>query len=495
MATYSVFFVRHGQKASSNTFNSLENKALHLTSLGEEQALAVGRFLKQFLIPQIVVSDFPRAQKTAELANQTMHAAVRTEPRFGERILFAEEDIDEDMSKKEFEKSQEDWSYKTKGGESLNNVVARFSQAMTTINHQTAVFTHGRALQTYLHVAFPLAGFGGKELIIDEASVYRVDYVDGKAIGYAYLFSPLDEQSDAERIIPTPADTLVKYITDPPRILKTHLTPDSAGHDIQKNDYEFLSLNYLQAIGIAVPPHLSLLEQGKYMRIDFIEGKTLTQSITDGGTNLYQLGRALHDIHTKLSKKPAAGFTINTPDPTLNAHNAINLQALTLGWLNKTETLGKTPLTAAFLSGLCLAKKTLQQHPEYLRADSIIYGDFKPDNTIVHDDFFVFIDPHLSYGLLSCDLGKFISRLYLINPANARGLITQFLDGYGLAKNQHEEVMQMTAFDILNMYSRLIAKGLFDQELDIPSHEKAQQTMLFCLETIVPQLLQVGRLS
>ena len=194
-------------------------------------------------------------------------------------------------------------------------------------------------------------------------------------------------------------------------------------------------------------------------------------------------------------KKSAAGFTINAPNSTLNAHNAINLHALTLSWLDKTDRLAKTPITAAFLSGLNLAKTTLQQHPEYLRAESIIYGDFKPDNIIVHDDSFVFIDPHLSYGLLSCDLGKFISRLYLIDPANAGDLITQFLDGYGIAKNQHEEVMQMTAFDILNMYSRLIAKELFDRELGIPSHQKAQQTMLFCLTTIVPQLLQAGRQS
>jgi Ser/Thr protein kinase RdoA (MazF antagonist) len=211
--------------------------------------------------------------------------------------------------------------------------------------------------------------------------------------------------------------------------------------------------------------------------------------------NLYQIGKALHNIHTKLSKKPAAGFTVHAPDPTLNAHNAINLKALSLGWLDKTDALAKAPITMAFLSGLNLAKTTLQQHPEYLRAESVIYGDFKPDNIIVHDDSFVFIDPHLSYGLLSCDLGKLVSRLYLIDPANAGDLIMQFLDGYGLTKSQHEEVMHMAAFDILNMYSRLIAKGLFDRELGIPSHEKAQQTMLFCLETIVPRLLQVGRWS
>lgn len=497
MNIQSIYFVRHGQKQSSTTYNSVANKNLDLTPEGEAQAAAVGRFLQNIPVDTIITSPFRRAQKTALIANKFLGVKIRTDAQFGERILFTKDSITETESMREFEKSQNDWNYHTDGGESLNAVVERFSHAAASILSRDSirnavVFTHGRAMQSYLYAALSANELGGTQLKIESATIYRVDYQERKPISYSLLFAPVADDSLSSKIlVPTIADTIVKN-SENRHILKTHLTPGFMAHDVQKNQYEFNSLTYLEAIGIKVPGGLGLVELGKYIQMDFIKGITFGEIIAHkpDSSVFNALGTLLSEIHSAtLQHKPPTELTISAPNGSINAQCALNFQQHTCTWLSSgANKLDTSSTNIAFINALKHAHKLLDKHSEYLISENIVHGDFKPDNILVSDNELFTIDPHLSYGRYSCDIAKMIARIYLMNPSRAKEYIQAFLGGYSQDFNA-DEVYHMAGFDILNTYSRLISKKLFNKEKAITSHVKTVDNMTFCLEKIVPALL------
>ncbi len=494
MVLQQVYFVRHGEKASSNTYNSKKNSTLELTERGEQQARAVGRFLKPLSIQIGFSSPYTRARRTAELSNETLTIPISIEPSFSERVLLAKDAVSELESKLVFDKSQADWTYHTDSGESLVAVVNRFTKGVNRILldkslERIVVFTHGRALQSYLHSSFPDDGFGDAQLSVPSASIYRVDYNDGTPVSVNMLFIPFTESASQDTPIPTLADTIVKKIKNT-TIHKSHLTPDRTASDVQKNIYEIESLNYLESIGVAIPGNRTLIDSGAFIQMDYIPGKTLGEVLVtqeDHTNQLHETGKLLRSIHNAIDahERPST-FMVNAADGTINAQCALNMKNLTLSWLgNYSKKQQDTVLTAI----LNQVSSILKSHPEYLVSDKVIYGDFKPDNLIVSDKVLYSIDPHFSYGRRSCDPAKMIARLYLASPKKAEAQVLSFIEGYGETEYM-AEIYHMAAFDILNTYSRLLARNLLDDRLAIASHRKTVENITTCIETVVPRLLK-----
>lgn len=487
-ARQSIYFIRHGQKQASQTHNSIKNKNLRLTSVGLFQSRVVAQFLKTLDIKQVYSSDYPRAIDTANITSKLLGLPVVIKNGFGERILFTHE-VDDKISKREFIKSQKDWSYRNSGGESLISVTERFTRTVNEVladsNNDTAVFTHGRALQTYLSNNFPGVDFDLVSLIISPGDVYRVDYENGVPVDWSFVFAPAEFDSLVGKTISTLADTLVIRKLQTKKILKTHILDEVSGHNIPANIYEKESLDLLQSIGLSVPGKRKLLGQGRYISMNYISGDTFGDLLSGGKDTLNiskKAGTLLRIFHDKINKNTDnLTIEINTPNANLNAQCAINFNAL-------TSKLCNEKLQSPFSKAVRLAEGIILKNPQYLQSPDIIYGDFKPDNLVVGSHGIYLIDPHLSYGRLSCDVGKMISRLYLINPKKASENIDSFLSGYKPTANMLREIRHMAGMDILNTYSRIVAKNQLSDKTDILSHRQTLKNIEYCISQVVPSL-------
>ncbi len=498
MAKNSVFFVRHGEKEASTTFNSFTNKQLPLTPAGRQQSHAVGNYLTRQSIVSIYASDYRRALETATITSQELGLDITVEPRFGERLLLARE-VDARTSKGEFEKSQKDRSYRPDGGESLDDVTKRYEQAVETILKDspgpTAVFTHGRALQTYLDTVFSESGFSVTELVIQPGDVYRVDYEDGEPVAQSFVFAPLTAEEIAGTFT-TLADTVVRRNASTKKVEKTHLYT-GVGHNVQANVYEKFSLDILKKLGVPVPGSRRLINRGRYLTMNYISGQTLGTRLTESEnlkSQLRRLGMIIRSFHEEINSKKrdeSPNETIKGPDSELNAQCALNFNELTL---KHVLINADNPLNSLFIKATKLAAQVVQSNPDYLESPDIIYGDFKPDNILIGSRNIYMIDPHLSYGRVSCDLGKMIARLYLTDPDNAAQNVAALLEGYRPAAYMLQEIRDMAGFDILNTFSRLSAKKQFSKKIDIPSHRRSLESMEYCLCVVVPALFQNGNI-
>lgn len=473
-----VYFVRHGEKQDSPSHNSILNKNLTLTKTGILQAEVAGQYLASVGIFHVYSSHYKRAEQTAEIISKLTETTVSIDSRLGERVLFTR-DVSSDLAKKEFIKSQNDWDYKTNGGESLNESVARFSIGVNNIIRSSnlsaiAIVTHGRILQSYLKQMFIDNKFGERDLIINFCDIYKVEYENDIPISYDFVFSPLSDELDLTNKITTLAQTLVIKSSDN-KIFKTHLFSGCA-HDIQSNIYEKKSLDLIAECGLPIPKGVELINMGKWLTMNFTSDKNLGDLLSnsvDVRTNLKEIGKLIRKFHDTCSKGMINDNKINIKQSNqlLNSQCALNFKELTLS--NRTKPPQKEQLNySLFKAGVKLANKTLLLNPQYLENVDLIYGDLKPDNILIEDKKIFFIDPLLSYGRKSCDLGKMVARLYLTNFELAEDNINALFDGYQVDSLMKKEIYDMAAFDILNTYSRALAKGYLSRSIKIPSHKK-----------------------
>lgn len=485
-----VYFVRHGEKQDSPSHNSILNKNLTLTKTGILQAELAGRYLASVGILHVYSSHYKRAEQTAEIISKLAETTISIDSRLGERVLFTR-DVSSGLAKKEFIKSQNDWDYKTNGGESLNESVARFSIGVNNIIRSSnlsaiTIVTHGRILQAYLKQMFIDNKFGERDLIINFCDIYKVEYEDDIPISYDFVFSPLSDELDLTNKITTLAQTLVVKSSDN-KIFKTHLFSGCA-HDIQSNIYEKKSLDLITECGLSIPKGVELINMGKWLTMNFTSDKNLGDLLSnsvDVRINLKEIGKLIRKFHDTCSKGMINDNKINIKQSNqlLNSQCALNFKELTLS--NKTKPPLKERLNFnLFKTGVELANKTLVLNPQYLENADLIYGDLKPDNILIEDKKIFFIDPLLSYGRRSCDLGKMVARLYLTNFESAEDNINAFFDGYQADSLMKKEIYEMAAFDILNTYSRFLAKGYLSRSIEIFSHKRAMLNMEKCLRLV-----------
>lgn len=487
----SIYFIRHGEKETSSTYNSISNKKLGLTEKGERQAELVSDYLAGCDIKHVYSSDYDRALQTSAPTANRLHLPVTISNGLGEQVLLTE-DVSAAVSKSEFIKSQRDWNYKSSGAESLNEVVVRFSQAVGDLLSDTdgtvAVFTHGRALQSYLARALSAKDYSIAQLIIDNGDVYCVDYINDSPIRASRVYIPIKNIMKGSQM-PTMADTIVVKDLVAKKVQKTHIFKQSQGHNIQANIYEKDSLDLLRSIGQKVPGNRKLLDHGRYISMNYISGGNFGDLIAEKGDvtrHAANLGKILRDIHNKINDPSLSiSFQIRPVDSNFNSQCALNFSELTA---KNVHNANSRHLESVFSDNIAIASKALDANPNYLSAPEIVHGDFKPDNVIIASNGAYLVDPHLSYGRSSCDLGKMIARFYLTRPETAAANTAALLAGYKPPVSLLREIRHMAGFDILNTFSRLVAKNQLTPIDGITSHRLTLDNLEYCMKEAVPAL-------
>jgi len=487
----SIYFIRHGEKETSSTYNSISNKKLGLTKRGEEQAERVSIYLAKCDIKYVYSSDYARALQTSSPTANRLHLPVTISKGLGERVLLTE-DVDTTVSKLEFVKSQRNWNYKTLDGESVNEVIARFSKAVDNLLSNTdgavAVFTHGRALQSYLARVLSVKEYSIAQLIIDNGDVYRVDYINGNPIKASRVHVPIKSMVRGSQM-PTMADTIVVKDLVAKKVLKTHTFKQSQGHNIQANIYEKDSLDLLCSIGQKVPGNRRLLDYGRYISMNYISGGNFGDLLAEKGEatkHARNLGKILRDMHDKINNPSLSiPFQIRPVNSDFNSQCALNFSELTVKNAHNTDAM---QLSSVFSNNIAIARKILDANPNYLSTPEIVHGDYKPDNVIIASSGTYLVDPHLSYGRRSCDLGKMIARFYLTRPETAPENTAALLAGYKPHVSLLREIRHMAGFDILNTFSRLIAKNQLAPIDGIASHKLTLDNLEYCMKEAVPAL-------
>lgn len=86
-----LYFIRHGEADYNllDRVNAHPHVANNLTATGREQAACCRQALADIRIELMYCSEFPRAQQTAQIINQTIAAPLLVDARFNETGAFA----------------------------------------------------------------------------------------------------------------------------------------------------------------------------------------------------------------------------------------------------------------------------------------------------------------------------------------------------------------------------------------------------------------------
>ncbi len=299
-----------------------------------------------------------------------------------------------------------------------------------------------------------------------------------------------DRRNNGEKIFPTPGNTIVFVDRKLGVISKKFHKPnnkDTADKIRNKSHYE--QLCYLKKNGINVPNDIRILGDYSQINYRYVKGNTLEYHIKKRNPRLREwfsgASHILTQAQNKLADNQRMVQKIAVNDESLNYHNARNFLDYTVKWLQQESV---NEFENDFQKAILLTKKILQKNNYYLQNVDYIYGDFKPDNIIIESttNNVVLIDPLISKARMSCDVGKFASRVLLADIDVYRNEFMYFIRTY-MKLNQtvtKKELEFMTVCDILNHISRkliLVKKG------GVQIHEKVYLSKV--LNEYIPQLL------
>jgi broad specificity phosphatase PhoE len=156
MKSVRVFLVRHGQTVTNKEGRFCGHSETQLTTLGEEQAKALGRRLAKEKLDAVYTSDFQRAILTAAYAVGERRITARVDPDLRELNYGAWELQRESEMRKAYPAEHklmrdEDPAWRPPGGENVAEVRQRTRAAFDRIvaSHQgqrVLVVSHGTAL-------------------------------------------------------------------------------------------------------------------------------------------------------------------------------------------------------------------------------------------------------------------------------------------------------------------------------------------------------------
>lgn len=146
-----IYLIRHGRQCDKHC-----NVDVDLSEEGFRQADLTGAYIKDWGIQKLYSSDMIRARQTAETINKHLEVPYEVVPAFRELDFGDMEGLMPDQMKIQYpdffaEEAKEIKAIPYPGGESVDDVVARYMPALRSVASQplekVAVVTHGVAIK------------------------------------------------------------------------------------------------------------------------------------------------------------------------------------------------------------------------------------------------------------------------------------------------------------------------------------------------------------
>jgi len=171
-----LWLIRHGETEWSKSGQHTGATDIALTSSGEEQALALGRFLAGRPFSRVFVSPLVRARRTCELAGFGDRAEVDAdlhEWKYGEYEGRTSFDIRQERP------GWSIWRDGVVGGESIEEVAARARAVVeraAALEGNVALFAHGHLLRVLATCWLDLHPSAARQFLLDTATVSVLDH-------------------------------------------------------------------------------------------------------------------------------------------------------------------------------------------------------------------------------------------------------------------------------------------------------------------------------
>ena len=258
----------------------------------------------------------------------------------------------------------------------------------------------------------------------------------------------------------TRGKSLVVILKKTKKVFKTYFIDQHQKiRDVERVVQHANQLKLMQKCGIPTIQKIDLIDDNSAILMDYIDGAPLNDFFrrkdVDFNFVFSELVNAIANTH-KLLNRISKDSSILICNNEFNYHCARNFQLMSLPnflALGETKSEKKLKILAK------MAAKIISSHQSLLNKNDVIYGDFKPENVIWSFNSVYLIDPMLSLGKKSCDLGKMMSRLMMSDSSSVKMALPKFIDAvqvkYG--KKIVVESMVMAAFDMLNLASRIIS--------------------------------------
>jgi len=143
MSTKKIYFVRHGE-TDANLHEYVPSKEEPLNETGMHQAFAFSERVKGIEFEKLVVSDYVRAQQTAQLVSEAKALQPHIVPVFGEVLepssLFGVFDSEQSVINHRTNRNAhvEDPSWRQEDGENFSDVFKRITEAKQFIENDEA---------------------------------------------------------------------------------------------------------------------------------------------------------------------------------------------------------------------------------------------------------------------------------------------------------------------------------------------------------------------
>jgi tRNA A-37 threonylcarbamoyl transferase component Bud32 len=258
----------------------------------------------------------------------------------------------------------------------------------------------------------------------------------------------------------TRGKSLVVILKKTKKVFKTYFIDQHQKiRDVERVVQHAKQLKLMQKYDIPTIQKIDLIDDNSAILMDYIDGTPLNDFFrrkdVDFNFVFSRVVDAIANTHKSLNKISQDSNILICNDE-FNYHCARNFQLMSLP---NFLTLGETKSEKKLKNLAKMAARVISSHRSLLNKNEVIYGDFKPENVIWCSDNVYLIDPMLSLGKKSCDIGKMMSRLIMSNSGSIKMALPKFINAvqnkYG--KKIVIESMVMAAFDMLNLASKMIS--------------------------------------
>ena len=181
-----LYLIRHGDTVYNREGRYQGRMDVELSTLGKEQAQALGRRLADTPFTAIYASDLKRAQETAAIIAAYHNLPVRVEPDLRERDFGAWEGFTFAEIEERYPEEAKNWLQdplrtEIPGAEGFGNLQRRVTKAIERIQashpeEEVAIVSHGGCILAFLAHVLELGDDAMLRIRVDNASLNVVDY-------------------------------------------------------------------------------------------------------------------------------------------------------------------------------------------------------------------------------------------------------------------------------------------------------------------------------